>query len=131
MLAGSKPAPASCSQVAIGELSLFHESFGFYAQGVSVRVAVLPTGWRDRVMRWSTHETGQARAAFLEPHDCVVSKLVAHREKDKAFAEALLQARLIDAATLRHRIDDLPDDLDPQIPARLQAWLDAQRPPEP
>ena len=35
---------------AIGELSLFHESFGFYAQGVSVRTAVLPNGWRDRVV---------------------------------------------------------------------------------
>ncbi len=112
---------------AIGELSLFHESFGFYAQGVSVRTAVLPNGWRDRVVRWSTTETGQARAAFLEPHDCVVSKLVAHREKDKTFAEALLRARLIGPATLRLRINDLPDDLDPRIPARLHAWLDAHQ----
>ncbi len=29
---------------AIGELSSFHESIGFYAQGVSVRTAVLPNG---------------------------------------------------------------------------------------
>ncbi|MDQ2707387.1 MAG: hypothetical protein M3Z25_07015 [Actinomycetota bacterium] len=112
---------------AIGELSLFHESFGFYAQGVSVRTAVLPNGWRDRVVPWSTNETGQSRAAFLEPHDCVVSKLVAHRAKDKAFTEALLHARLIDSTTLRRRIDELPDDLDPRIPASLHAWLDAQQ----
>jgi len=59
---------------AIGELSPFHESFGFYAQGVSVRTAVLPNGWRDRVIHWSNNSTGRAHAAFLEPHDCVVSK---------------------------------------------------------
>ena len=29
---------------AIGELSRFHETFGYYAQGVSVRTAVLPDG---------------------------------------------------------------------------------------
>jgi hypothetical protein len=40
---------------AIGELSSFHESFGFYAQGVSVGTAVLPTGWHDRVVHWSNN----------------------------------------------------------------------------
>jgi hypothetical protein len=29
---------------AIGELSAFHETFGYYAQGVSVSTAVLPAG---------------------------------------------------------------------------------------
>jgi hypothetical protein len=111
---------------AIGELSSFHETFGFYAQGVSVRTAVLPNGWRDRVVRWSNNSTGGAHAAFLEPHDCVVSKLIAYREKDRAFAAALLNARLIDVATLRRRVDSLPADLDPQVPRMLHAWLDAQ-----
>jgi len=73
---------------AIGELSPFHEMNGVYAQGVSVRTAVLPEGWRGRVVPWSNQSTGRARAAFLEPHDCVVSKLVAYREKDFAFAAA-------------------------------------------
>jgi hypothetical protein len=75
---------------AIGELSPFHELHGFYAQGVSVRTAILPEGWPDRVVLWSNRSTGAARAAFLEPHDCVVSKLVAYRDKDVAFAAALL-----------------------------------------
>jgi hypothetical protein len=35
---------------AIGELSRFHESFGIYAQGVSIATAVLGPGWRDRVV---------------------------------------------------------------------------------
>jgi hypothetical protein len=35
---------------AIGALSPFHEMYGYYAQGVSVTTAVLPRGWRDRVV---------------------------------------------------------------------------------
>ncbi|MGA9693172.1 MAG: DUF6036 family nucleotidyltransferase [Pseudonocardiaceae bacterium] len=112
---------------AIGELSPFHESFGFYAQGVSVRTAVFPNGWRDRVIHWSNNSTGRAHAAFLEPHDCVVSKLVASREKDRAFAQALLQARLIDITTLRSRVDTLPAEVDPRVTRQLHSWLDVQK----
>ena len=42
---------------AIGELSPFHEMNGMYAQGVSVRTAVLPKGWRGRVAAWSPGQT--------------------------------------------------------------------------
>jgi hypothetical protein len=111
---------------AIGELSPFHEAFGFYAQGVSIRTAVLPAGWRDRVVHWSTGSTGAARAAFLEPHDCVVSKLVAHRDKDRDFAAALIRAGLVDLDTLRRRVDALPADLDPRVRPLIHDWLDTR-----
>jgi hypothetical protein len=110
---------------AIGELSQFHETFGFYAQGVSVKTAVLPKGWRDRVVMWSNSSTGSAAAAFLDPHDCVVSKLVAFRDKDRAFAAALLRAGLVNAATLRERIGALPDDVDARVAQAILAWLAA------
>ncbi|GAB1694633.1 hypothetical protein [Krasilnikovia sp. M28-CT-15] len=45
---------------AIGELSAFHETFGYYAQGVSVSTAVLPAGWRDRLVRVETVEVPDA-----------------------------------------------------------------------
>jgi len=64
---------------AIGELSPFNEMNGVYAQGVSVRTAVLPEGWRGRVVPWSNQSTGRAQAAFLEPHDCVVASRVIAR----------------------------------------------------
>jgi len=38
---------------AIGELSRFHETFGYYAQGVSVSTAVLPAGWEDRTVEFA------------------------------------------------------------------------------
>jgi hypothetical protein len=96
---------------------------GVYAQGVSVRTATLPQGWRDRVVPWSNESTGGSQTVFLEPHDCVVSKLVAHREKDLVFAAAMHQADLIDPTILDERIDLLPASLDPRVQTRLHAWL--------
>jgi len=32
----------------VGEDSQFHTTFGYYAQGVNIEVATLPTGWEDR-----------------------------------------------------------------------------------
>ncbi|MDT4911724.1 MAG: hypothetical protein QOC66_852 [Pseudonocardiales bacterium] len=66
---------------AIGELSSFHEMNGYYAQGVSVSTATLPQGWRDRLLLVESRSTQPGRGYALDPHDCVVSKLVAGREK--------------------------------------------------
>lgn len=35
---------------ALGELSLFHETYTYYAHGVSERTAYLPHGWRTRLV---------------------------------------------------------------------------------
>ncbi len=34
---------------AIGQASMFHDTFGYYAQGVVEATAVLPSGWRARL----------------------------------------------------------------------------------
>ncbi len=47
----------------------------------------------------------EARARCVEKHDLVISKLAALREKDKEFARALLDAGLVDVATLLERVD--------------------------
>ena len=36
---------------AIGEGSQFHQTYGYYAQGVGPETAVLPRGWIDRIHR--------------------------------------------------------------------------------
>jgi hypothetical protein len=107
---------------AIGELSQFHETFGYYAQGVSVSTAVLPEGWRGRVVVVETTSTAPGRGYCLDPHDCVVSKLVAGREKDFAFADALARERLIDPAVVGTRAETI--DLHPVVAARIRAWVD-------
>lgn len=110
----------------IGELSKFHETFGYYAQGVSVSTAVLPTGWRERLVTLSSAGTGAARGHCLEAHDCVVSKLVAYREKDRAFAAALLRDGLVNPDLLIERIELLPG-VDPSHIARMRSWVDRHR----
>jgi hypothetical protein len=121
------PADMKADQVdgAIGELSTFHEMYGYYAQGVSVSTAVLPSGWRERLISLETPNTEPGRGLCLEPHDCVVSKLVAGRWKDHDFARALLREHLVDAETLIKRIDLL--SVTAEQKARLWAWVGKHR----
>lgn len=106
----------------IGELSQFHETFGVYGQGVGLATATLPSGWRDRLVRFSDPEADPSEALCLDAHDLVVSKLVAGREKDVAFARALLEANLIDARTLRDRAEQL--DGVPAAKRRVMEWIE-------
>ena len=54
---------------AIGELSPFHEMNGYYAQGVSVSTATLPSGWRDRLVLVESSSTNPGRGYALDPYD--------------------------------------------------------------
>lgn len=110
----------------IGEASMFHETFGYYAQGVSQRTGVFPAGWRDRLVRYVEPATGVV-AWCVEPHDLWLAKAVAGRPKDAAFCDALLRSRLVDAELLRARIDLLKlrsgHDVD-----RVRTWIDRSQP---
>lgn len=93
----------------IGELSQFHQSFGYYGQGVSLTTATLPTGWDERLVRFGRDDAHPADAWCLDSHDLVVSKLVAGRSKDLEFAEALLSAGLLEGSLLEQRARMLPE----------------------
>ncbi|MGH2577240.1 MAG: DUF6036 family nucleotidyltransferase [Actinomycetota bacterium] len=108
---------------AIGELSVFHDEFGIYGQGVSLSTATLPTGWEERLTSFDDPEAGESQAVCLEPHDLVVSKLVAGREKDYRFARALLDAGLIRAEVLSARTELLPGP--EAVRRRVLAWIDS------
>jgi hypothetical protein len=110
---------------AIGELSAFHHGFGIYALGIGITTAILPPGWERRLVVYDTAGTEPGRGLCLEPHDLVASKLAAGRDKDYAFARALLQEGLVDATTLRDRVGRLPIDEADRTP--LTAWIDARR----
>lgn len=72
----------------IGELSPFHDTFGYYAQGVEESTAHLPAGWRDRLVEICGPGTRGVRGLCLEIHDLLVSKYIANRDKDRAFCSA-------------------------------------------
>lgn len=106
---------------AIGELSRFHETFGYYGQGVSMTTAVLPDGWVADLVELEAAPGTRVRA--LGRHDCVVSKLVANREKDKVFATALIGAGIVDPDHLVERIKVLPRDIDEPRRRALIEWV--------
>ena len=87
----------------LGEGSQFHESFGIYAQGVDMTTAILPFGWQERVVTFEPASAEPSRARCLEPHDLVVSKLMAGRAKDLEFAWALIEADLVSTTVLTER----------------------------
>ena len=107
---------------AIGEESAFHRMYTYYAQGVEVGTAVLPAGWEKRLVRFSDAAADPAAALCLEPHDLVVSKLVARRQKDRGFALALIAAGLVDVDVLLERAALLPDEHGIARAAAI-AWL--------
>lgn len=122
------PADAKADRVdgSIGELTRFHETYGYYAQGVSVTTATLPAGWKERLVTLETPGTEPGRGLCLEAHDCVVSKLVAGRGKDRAFAAALLREGLVGADVLLERIETLAD-LRSTEQEQLRAWVESHR----
>lgn len=102
------PKDANLIDGSIGEGSPFHETFGYYAQGVWLDTAVLPGGWIDRCIEIRNDNTRQVTARCLDPHDLAVSKLVAGREKDLEFLTELIRNRLLDEEIIFQRIDTLP-----------------------
>ncbi len=108
---------------AIGELSLFHEAFGYYAHGVSESTAVLADGWRERLVRIETPNTMGAVGWALEPHDLAASKLIAGREKDLDFIRTMLRECLVSADVVRERLHNTTTVSGEVLVAAL-AWLE-------
>jgi hypothetical protein len=87
------PERADDIDAAIGELSTFHETYGYYAHGVSPNTATLPAGWEQRLVRLSNPNTEGAVGLCLDIHDLVLAKYAAGREKDQEFNRALVQSK--------------------------------------
>jgi hypothetical protein len=110
---------------AIGEGSRFHEEYGYYAQGVDEHTAVLPRGWRDRLIRVEGEGTDGKVGLCLEVHDLAISKYVAGRDKDFEFTAELAKHSMTNRATLIRRLaeTDLPTELRTIVKARIRRDL--------
>lgn len=115
-----------------GELSPFEELHGFSIDGVDPQTAVLPEGWRDRLVKVQNANTaaphGQPRftGLCLDKEDLCAAKLIAFREKDRNFVSALIEARLVDRDVIVTRLSAVSSE---HVPAVAQAliWLAARR----
>ncbi|MEU4361217.1 DUF6036 family nucleotidyltransferase [Promicromonospora sp. NPDC023987] len=111
-----------------GELSPFEESHGFSIDGVDLTTAILPDGWRDRLVKVQNRNTAalsgepQFTGWCLSAEDLCVAKLCALREKDRNFVGALLDAGLVDAANIAKLLADVPE---PHLESaeRARTWL--------
>lgn len=111
-----------------GEFSPFEELHGFSIDGVDLETAVLPEGWRDRLIKVQNANTTSpsGETVFtgwcLDKEDLCVAKLCALREKDRNFVTALFGAGLVDVAVITERLTAVPGR-HRQAVERATAWL--------
>lgn len=113
------PGKADLITGSIGEFSLFHETFGYHGDGVSPDTAVLPDGWRERLVTLCNENTGGVTGLCLSCADIAISKLVAGRKKDLDYVKALLSHRIV----LRHTLLELLPTLSPDQRTLVESRL--------
>ena len=116
-----------------GEFSPFEELHGFSIDGVDLNTAVVPPGWRDRLVKIQNASTAapsgdpQFIGWCLDKEDLCVAKLCALREKDRNFVAALLDAGLIDPTIVATRLRSL-DERHRTAAERALTWLGSRHP---
>lgn len=123
------PERADIIEGSIGELSPFHETFGYYAQAVTETTARLPQGWRDRLVVVQNENTRGVKGLCLEIHDLLISKVIAGREKDFDFLREAAKHGLADRETLLARLETV--EVDPLIRASARAAVERALAPSP
>lgn len=116
------PERADVIEGSIGELSPFHETFGYYAQAVTEETACLPRGWQERLVVIQNENTRGARGLCLEIHDLLISKVIAGREKDFDFLREAVKHGLADRDTLLARLETV--DADPRVRASSRSAIE-------
>lgn len=112
---------------AIGEGSRFHQTHGYYAQGVGPETATLPRDWMQRVHRVQNSNTQDRVGYCLDVVDLFLSKAAAGREKDREFCIALLQHGHVSVEAALAHVPDMPLDNGEQRALRvtIRRWARA------
>lgn len=106
----------------IGEASLFQDTHGYYAQGVEPKTAILPDGWRRRLVPFTSPETNGVIAYCLELHDLWISKAMAGRPKDREFCNELKGRKHVKIRILKLRLKKVKGQSLEKI-ALAQRWI--------
>jgi len=122
----SRPELADKVDGAIGEGSVFHQTHGYYAQGVGPGTATLPAGWRRRLVRVDNPNTGGYAGLCLEVHDLAISKYVAGREKDREFTRELARHGMTGRKMLLKRL--AATRLDPAVSKLITSRIERDFP---
>lgn len=113
----------------IGELSQFHETHGYYAQGVGIETAALPAQWRSRLIKIQNENTDLRVGYCIHPTDLAAAKLAAGRERDWPFVSEMLFHGLVLADELGEALRTVPEErLPPRRIDLLRDWIARQGP---
>lgn len=114
---------------AIGEGSQFHQTYGYYAQGVGPDTAVLPRNWMDRVHRIQNGNTNDRVGYCLDVIDLFLAKAAAGRDKDRDFCMALFEHGYVTPADVLELVPFMPLDATQQraLRATIRRWAKAVR----
>jgi hypothetical protein len=110
----------------IGVDSPFHVTYGFYADPVDEAAAILPKGWKGRLVNLPAGDTGGVRGLCLEPHDLAISKYAvrpAPRDKDKTFTRELARRGLVDRKKLLALLEQTP--VSAEIKQRIRGYIES------
>ena len=102
----NKPHMSDTVDGSIGELSPFHDAFGYYAHGVSKETARnLPVGWETRLIPIKSQNTGGVTGWCLDIHDLIAGKYLSARDKDLEFVRTAIKQGLVKDQVMRERIE--------------------------
>jgi hypothetical protein len=117
---------------ALGQGSPFEAEHGYYLDPLSPRVATLPEGWEERLLRIQLEP--DLVAWFLEPNDAAVSKYARMEPRDREWIRPGLSAGILSMAIIEARVRQTTF-LDATESARAHGalqedreWLRAARP---
>lgn len=93
----------------IGEDSLFHNTHGYYAQGVSMKTARAPKGWLSRCYPLVNSNTWDVVGRCMHPNDLFIAKLLANRPKDRDFLVAMIECGIVRRDAVLHSLPHVSD----------------------
>lgn len=117
----NKPEKVDRIDGALGEMSSFHQTHGFYVHGVDIESAALPEGWQGRTISVQDYIENEKRGYCVEAHDLAISKLIAFRHKDIEFVRTLILEKMIYTDMLLKRLKKT-DAKDPLL-ERAENWV--------
>ncbi len=117
---------------ALGSGSPFEAERGYYLDPISPRVATLPDGWDERLLRIQLEP--DLVAWFLEPNDAAVSKYARMEPRDREWIRPGLRAGILSMAIIEARVrqttflDDAESVRARQAIGEDRRWLRTTRP---
>ena len=113
---------------AIGVDSPFHQNFGYYADPVDLTTAILPRGWKGRLVSLPPGDTEGVKGLCLEPHDLAIAKYAAAREKDLIFTHELARRGMVLQERRLSLLDQTP--VDAEVRERMRSQIAADFRPQ-